>query len=125
MVIIEQHGHDLTLRRGEQIAVLPAASAAQRLAVALAQLGVTATRPQTTEPLATRRSMLMIANTPAEQAALAAEIAADPAPLGDSTLAARDAYAEGWEIDRAAACAALLVYAQDWDAQCAALNGAQ
>jgi hypothetical protein len=47
MVMIEQHGHNLTLRRGEQVIVLPAASVAQRLAAALAQLGVTATRPQT------------------------------------------------------------------------------
>jgi hypothetical protein len=44
MVIIEQPGHDLALRRGEHLVVLPAASAAQRLAAALAQLGVTATR---------------------------------------------------------------------------------
>jgi hypothetical protein len=54
----------------------------------------------------------MIANTPEEQAALAAEIADDPAPLDESTLATLDAYAEGWEIDRAAACAELLAYAQ-------------
>jgi hypothetical protein len=67
----------------------------------------------------------MIANTPDEQAALAAEIAADPAPLDQSTLAALDAYAERWESDRAAACAELLAYAQDWDRWCAALNSAQ
>jgi hypothetical protein len=61
----------------------------------------------------------MIANTPEEQTALAAEIADDPAPLDAVTLAALDTYAEGWEIERAAACAELLGYAQGWNAQCA------
>lgn len=67
----------------------------------------------------------VIHDIPIEQAALAAESAADPAPLDDHTLAALNAYAEGREIERAAACAELPAHAQAWDRWCAALNGAR